>query len=170
MPALEVCGRTDALSVIALTVDVPTPAPASLRISFAGAGRRTGGSVLSLVARATLEDEIAGAAWIVQLEDGWDEHASPGYAPETLASAATILRRLAALQERKGSFLPVPKILPGIDGRIELRWRGLGWRLLMQVHPDGSATFYGESSGRPVRGALPADEQVLLDWVDAAVS
>jgi len=132
--------------------------------------RRTSAALLSHVARSLLQDEIARSSWIVELGDDWDEAGSPGYAPETLDAAVTILRRLATLQEQRGSFLPVPKILPGLDGIVELRWRSQEWRLLMQVQPSGEATFYGQLTGTSVRGSLPADEQKLLDWIDSAIS
>jgi len=172
MPALEFSGHSSTLANIALAVRLSPESADDFTISLVGvgAGRRTGGTVLTLIARAALQDEILGCSWIADLEDGWDEHGSPGYAPTTLQSAATILRRLAALQEQRGSFLPVPKILPGIDGRVELRWRHREWSLLVLVHPDGRATYYGESRRTSVRGALPGDEQPLLEWIDAAAS
>ena len=126
--------------------------------------------MVALLAHYHLQKEIAEATWIASLKDDWDEHGSPGYSAATFALAADTLQRLSQIQESRGSFLPVPKILPGVNGRLELRWRSSDWRLLMQVHPDDAVTFYGQLRGVPLRGGLPADEPALLDWIDSAVS
>jgi hypothetical protein len=104
---------------------------------------------------SALDSEIAESKRILSFDDNWDGEGSKGYSRETWMRATSFLLNQANWFLRKGETFPVPRILPGPDGSIDLHWKSAGLELLVNVPPSGPATFFGdEPSGGHIRGSL----------------
>jgi len=129
-------------------------------VSFAGNG-----------AFEELEAAIREAAGRLPREENWDDEGARGYAPETLERAATFLRLYARkLRDVKQASLPLPRILPGPDGSIDLHWKTGERELLVNIPPDSAAPagFYGDDYGALcIKGTLDTARcnEGLLEWL-----
>lgn len=104
---------------------------------------------------SALESEIAESKRILSFGDNWDGEGGKGYSLETWTRATRFLLNQAFWFLRRGEASPVPRILPGPDGSIDLHWKSAGLELLVNVPPSGPATFFGdEPSGGHIRGSL----------------
>jgi len=95
---------------------------------------------------------------ILELEDDWDEQGASAYSESTWQRMCGFLRRQAALaQQIAGRDLPLPDILPGPKGSVDLHWKSPELELLVNIPAEASqaATFYGDDYGvQTVKGSL----------------
>jgi hypothetical protein len=103
------------------------------------------------VAPATrLLDTIQKSKAILDLPDDWDDAGSPPFKLETWERVRHLLVTHAAfVWQRTGMVLPVPRILPGPNGSIDLHWKTYRRELLLNVPEDAreSITYYGDDFG-----------------------
>lgn len=118
-----------------------------------------------------ISETITASRWILDLKEDWDEQGSPGYKEATWRRACDFLQRQANFaRQTLGDELPVPKILPGPEGSVDLHWKMSRFELLVNVpdDPAKSATFYGDDYGDLcIRGSLNTSEEIagLIVWL-----
>ena len=118
-----------------------------------------------------VEDSINASRNILTLGDNWDEEGSPGYAEATWKRATDFVRNVALLfiNEHKRPIEP-PKITPGPDGSIDIRWKAAKRTLLINFPAKESefADFFGSDKGSDtIKGTLDLSSQNLwlLMWL-----
>jgi hypothetical protein len=97
---------------------------------------------------------------IRNLPEDWDGEGAPAYGEETITRATGFL--LSFIRDVYDSYhlrLPLPKILPGPDGSIDIHWKGADFELLLNIPPnDKYAQFYGDNKfGESVKGVINID-------------
>lgn len=113
------------------------------------------------------------AAEILSWKDDWDDEGSVHYEMSTLERTKDfVLRNVARVQRISKIDVPVPRVLPGPDGGIDLHWRNQDRELLLTVPSDAAepATFYGDDKGRQsIKGTLDtsANNEWLMAWLAA---
>jgi hypothetical protein len=116
-------------------------------------------------------EAITSSQRILDLKYDWDEQGSPGYEQATWQRACDFLVRQASFaRESLGRDLPVPRILPGPHGSLDVHWKMPRFELLVNIPHDPSkpATFYGDDFGNSsIRGNLNPDEAIpgLIAWL-----
>jgi hypothetical protein len=122
---------------------------------------------------ADLLSAIDNSRSMLDLPDDWDDEGSPRIMEETWRRATDYLRRHAhLLYELNGSHIPIPRILPGPEGSVDLHWKTGRRELLANVPAaaDQPATFYGDAFGtNSIKGRLDteADDLGLFTWLTA---
>jgi hypothetical protein len=119
-----------------------------------------------------LSDAIETSRNMLSLPDDWDDEGSPEIREETWRRATDYLRRHAELlYARYGLRLPIPRILAGPAGSVDLHWKINGRELLLNVPAtDELATFYGDASGSSsIKGTVDTkvDDLGLFTWLTA---
>lgn len=118
---------------------------------------------------AALTSEIERSREMLSWDDDWDDAGSPRFEEATWVRATTFLERHARLLLKRGISLPVPKILPGPNGSIDLHWDTEKRELLINIPPGGSlAGFYGEAAGmNSIKGKvdLSSSDLGLFTWL-----
>ncbi len=110
-------------------------------------------------------------AYLLDLQQDWDGEGSPGYSEETWERASKfVLEHSNQLAESNGVKTPIPKILPGPNGSIDLLWKSDDYELLLNIPADSEslASFYGDDKGNLyIKGKLAPDKinQGLLQWL-----
>lgn len=144
---------------------ITQPFGAIFEVAGEGAAKRR----LNLTVR--VEDAIEASRYILTLGDNWDEEGSPGYAEATWQRATQFVRRAATqfINEYRRHIDP-PKITPGPDGSIDVRWRGAKRTLLINFPASEGepADFFGSDKGRDtIKGTLDLSSQSLwlLMWL-----
>jgi hypothetical protein len=113
------------------------------------------GSSEATRALAALDAEIAESKRLLSFGDNWDGEGSCGYSLDTWRRATSFLINQAFGFVRRGETFPIPRILPGPHGSIDLHWKSTGLELLVNVPPSGPAAFFGdEPTGGHIRGSL----------------
>ena len=121
--------------------------------------------------QSAVEQAIASAHWILELEDDWDGQGSSRYAPAVLERASKFLMESADwLMKTQGGLLQAPDIGAGPNGSIDLHWRLPHFELLVNVPSDPSTpvSFYGdEEPGLSIKGTATTEGGPLLLWLAA---
>ena len=117
-----------------------------------------------------LETAIDHSRSILDLRDDWDEAGAPGYQWGTWERAIALLRLHASAALLLARTIPVPRILAGPNGSIDLHWRSADSEILLNVPADERQPidFYGDDrSGGVVRGTLSSviSKATLLPWL-----
>lgn len=95
------------------------------------------------------------------------------YSKETLDRAVALLRGYVNLARVSGAAVPLPKLLPGPAGSIDIHWKTAKKELLVNIPSDqkAPALFYGDDYGQLcIEGKLattslhPAIAAWLLNW------
>ena len=87
---------------------------------------------------------------ILDLPNDWDDAGSPPFKVGTWERMRQLLLVHAGLGwQRSGLMIPVPRILPGPDGSIDLHWKTPRRELLINVPEDSREpiTYYGDDFG-----------------------
>jgi hypothetical protein len=122
---------------------------------------------------AQVEEAIESSRFILRLEENWDEEGSLGYDKDTWERATHFVRDITTqyLTNYKVQIDP-PKITPGPDGSIDVRWKTQKRTLLINFPADGEkpADFFGSDRGTDtIKGTLdlssPSPNQWLLMWL-----
>jgi hypothetical protein len=143
------------------------------RIPHERGGRTEDGSPVDL--NTVLTDAVWRSRTILSLNDDWDEQGSPGYSEQTWKRAIQFLLRNVTLVWRRHRVpVPVPRILPGPEGSIDLHWRTPARELLINIpaSPEEAASYYGddieEGTESAIRGKgldTNADSEWILLWL-----
>ncbi len=118
-----------------------------------------------------IAEAIISSRGILDLSENWDDQGSSGYEEDTWRRACDFLVRHADFaRESLGRDLPVPRILPGPQGSIDVHWKMPRFELLVNIPKDASkpATFYGDDFGKSsIRGNLNPAEAIpgLIVWL-----
>jgi hypothetical protein len=118
-----------------------------------------------------INEALARAEWMLNLEDDWDGEGSVGFSKITFNRAADFLRRYATgAWKRAGTIIPVPEILPGPDGSIDILWKTEGYELLVNIPAENKlASFYGDDlRDANIKGTFDASVENLglLEWFE----
>lgn len=98
--------------------------------------------------------------------DDWDDEGSPAY-DEAVWRRATdfVLHTATTVFQRYGVLVPAPRILPGLDGSIDIHWRGGLREMLLNIPPANAAdlpSFFGDDrKGTELRGQLNLNEDAV---------
>lgn len=119
-----------------------------------------------------IEEALASAkVCLLELQQDWDGEGSPGYSEETWDRMSKfLLEHSNQLAGANGVKTPIPKILPGPNGSIDLLWKSDDYELLLNIPADSQslASFYGDDKGNLfIKGKLAPDKinQGLLQWL-----
>lgn len=113
----------------------------------------------------SLQTAINSSRWILDLEDDWDEQGAIKYSRETWDDVCKFLiRQTNAARKALDRELPIPRVLPGPGGSIDVHWKTARFELLVNFPADKkkAATFYGDNYGiLSIRGNFSLSEDVL---------
>lgn len=118
-----------------------------------------------------LEKVIKASRALLSLQPDWDEQGSPGYTEDTWNRMEKFLCAYSlCLTENYSTNIPVPEILPGPDGSIDILWRSTKYELLLNIPSTANspARFYGDDKGElSIKGKLDPSKfnQGLLEWL-----
>lgn len=110
---------------------------------------------------------------ILDLRENWDGEGSPGYTEDTWRRATDLLvSGVRHMWEQYSELVPVPRILPGPDGSIDIHWE-VGHRHLLLNIPAGAddrAAYYGQHRADPsknIKGSFDPSqiELPMFFWV-----
>jgi len=92
------------------------------------------------------------------LGGGWDGRDSRPPSLRTAEIALDELRRVAP------PGLPMPQVLPTVDGGVQFEWHCQGWTVELEVTPAGEVLAWGEqlSTGNGWDGSLPGVREDLI--------
>ena len=97
---------------------------------------------------------------ILSLEENWDGEGSPAYQADTLDDAADFLYKL------DGPEAEQVKILPDSEGSIDLWWKTEKFELIIEFHPNGSGSYYGDDySGNLIQGVSRPKPGFITCWM-----
>ncbi len=110
------------------------------------------------VSSPDIERTIQSSRSILELKDDWDEEGSPGYAEETWKRATNFVRDVAtSYWKETGQWIDPPKITPGPDSSIDVRWKAEKRTLLINfpAKTEEPADFFGSDKGADsIKGTL----------------
>jgi hypothetical protein len=110
---------------------------------------------------STLTQKIESSRWILELKPDWDEELSKTCSKSAWKKAVKFLTR----ESQQILEFPVPDILLGPDGSIDLYWKTTNFELLVNIPEDSkSASYYGESKLGVFKGTFDSDS--LLPGLD----
>ncbi|MGI9105097.1 MAG: hypothetical protein ACR2G4_02485 [Pyrinomonadaceae bacterium] len=147
------------------------PAPFGAAIHDTPKGARVSAIKDSSVSSQRIKQVIESSRSILNLQNDWDEEGSSGYTVETWGRATRFIRRVAlAFKNDMGKWVDAPKITPGPDGSIDVRWKAEKRSLLINFPADDTkpADFFGSDKGSDtVQGTLDlsSQNQWLLIWL-----
>jgi hypothetical protein len=119
-----------------------------------------------------IEKAIESSEFILKLEENWDEEGSPRYSEETWHRATQFVRKTALLYKKEiGVWIDPPKITPGPDGSIDVRWKSSKRSILINFPANSNtpADFYGSDKQTDViKGTLNLSSQNhwILQWLN----
>ncbi len=100
---------------------------------------------------------------LLALEDDWDREGAPAYCEQTIEAAAAFFYQLV---ERSELATPV-RILPASEGSIDLHWKTARFELLVNFHPDGSVSYYGDDyCENVIQGKTRPKPEVIAYWME----
>lgn len=118
-----------------------------------------------------IADAVESSRRILELPENWDEEGSPAYAYQTWERAAQFVVQTAIAQRKKsGVWVDPPKITPGPDGSIDVRWK-VPYRSALINFPAAETEpiqFFGSDGEiESIRGTLDLStpNQWILMWL-----
>lgn len=108
---------------------------------------------------------------ILSYEPNWDGEGAPAYEATTWDRAIDFLIKQATwLSDNHNFLMPIPKILPGPNGTLDLHWENKQFEMLINMHRDtGSlASFYGDDYGSiKIKGTFNPEEvqDMMMLWL-----
>ena len=118
-----------------------------------------------------LKEAIVESRSLLALQPDWDGEGSSGYSESTWKRMEKFLiNHDRCLNEIYGTDAPVPEILPGPMGSLDILWKCNDCELLVNIPAESTspASFYGDDKGElSIKGKLhPARfNQGLLQWL-----
>src|SRR6266540_3899048 len=108
---------------------------------------------------------------ILDLPDNWNEEGSPAYAEDTWKRAARFVAESAiGYQSIRGGWVDPPKITPGPDGSIDVRWKTSRRSILINFPSEQyqQIQFFGSTGDADsIKGILDVSSpnQWILMWL-----
>lgn len=108
---------------------------------------------------------------ILNLGENWDEEGSPAYVEATWKRATDFIVQItASYRQVIGTWVEPPKITPGPEGSIDIRWKMPDRTLLINIPVNGDepAEFYGDNKASDaINGTLDtsSQNQWILMWL-----
>jgi len=108
---------------------------------------------------------------ILSLSNDFDDENSKSYQVETVDRAIMFVKKLAiSALKVNNTIIPVPKILPGPDGSIDVCWKQDAFSLLINFPAEAEElpTYFGEDTvGNTTEGTFDGSklDQVFLFWL-----
>ena len=118
-----------------------------------------------------IADAIESSRKILDLQDNWDQEGSKGYAESTWRRATEFVIRTAIEYENNSdSWVDPPKITPGPESSIDVRWKTSKRSILMNFPPedDKPVEFFGSDGNiDSIKGTLDtsSQNQWILMWL-----
>ena len=98
---------------------------------------------------------------ILILEEDWDDEGCPAYQEKTIDAAAQFLYQLDS------PSVTNVRIAPAGEGSIDLHWKMDKFELLINFHPDGSVSYYGDDyNGNLIRGSSCPKPGLISCWME----
>lgn len=119
----------------------------------------------------SIEQSIEASRKILDIEENWDGEGSPAYDESTWKHAAEFVRRTAIpFVTRYQKKIQPPRITPGPDGSVDVRWIAAKRTMLLnfQAGENVLADFFGHDQGQDIiKGTLDltSENQWLLLWL-----
>jgi hypothetical protein len=112
---------------------------------------------------------------MLELQDNWDDEGSLPVAEATWKVATSFLRRQADVYwKHHSAVIPIPHIMPGSDGSVDIHWKTGRFELLVNISsdPEFRAGFYGDDYGRSkIKGTFdPVSESAYLPLISCVIS
>ena len=102
---------------------------------------------------------------LLALEEDWDGEGAPAYQGETIEVAADFLYELVERSEALEATQV--RILPASEGSIDLHWKSARFELLVNFHPDGSVSYYGDDyCENSIQGKTRPNPGFIACWMD----
>lgn len=120
---------------------------------------------------SNLIQSLREAQSILKLPNNWDDAGSPAISRETFRRAAwMLLLHAIRIWFQYATSIPVPRILAGPDGSIDLHWKTRRRELLISIpsDPNEPAPYYGDNFASDKRkGEIPLDalDLELFVWL-----
>jgi hypothetical protein len=120
---------------------------------------------------AKIRREITKSQQLLTLKTDWDGEGSPGYSEDVWKRTTEFLLRHARhMLQHYDLNMPVPSILPGPDGSIDVHWKSAQAELLLNfpTDPELPAKFYGDDyKSVKIKGQIKANgtNEGLLVWL-----
>ncbi|MEK7257879.1 MAG: hypothetical protein AAB316_24185 [Bacteroidota bacterium] len=133
------------------------------------------GQTIGILPRQLVEikQSIEEAYSILDLEADWDDEGSPAIDKHTFIRAIHFVMDYASwLFYKHGIILAPPQILPGSDGSIDILWRSINYRMLINIPSDENkqAEYYGDDikDGNSIKGKVPTNgiKEHLALWLN----
>ena len=100
---------------------------------------------------------------LLALEDNWDGEGAPAYCEQTIEAAAGFFYQLV----EKSELATQVRILPASEGSIDLYWKTAQFELLVNFHPDGSVSYYGDDyCENVIQGKTRPKPEVIACWME----
>ena len=100
---------------------------------------------------------------LLALEDNWDGEGAPAYCEQTIEAAAGFFYQLVERSELATQV----RILPASEGSIDLYWKTAQFELLVNFHPDGSVSYYGDDyCENVIQGKTRPKPEVIACWME----
>ena len=100
---------------------------------------------------------------LLALEDDWDGEGAPAYSEQTIEAAAGFFYQLV----EKSELATQVRILPASEGSIDLHWKTAQFELLVNFHPDGSVSYYGDDyCENAIQGKTRPKPEVIACWME----
>lgn len=100
---------------------------------------------------------------LLALEDDWDGEGAPAYCEQTIEAAAAFFYQLVERSELATQV----RILPANEGSIDLHWKTAQFELLVNFHPGGSVSYYGDDyCENAIQGKTRPMPEVIACWME----
>lgn len=102
---------------------------------------------------------------LLALKEDWDGDGAPAYQEETIEAAADFLYEL--VEKSEALEATQVRILPASEGSIDMHWKSARFELLVNFHPDGSVSYYGDDyCENSIQGKTRPSPGFIACWMD----
>ena len=102
---------------------------------------------------------------LLALEEDWDGEGAPAYQEKTIEAAANFLYEL--VEKSEALEATQVRILPASEGSIDIHWKSARFELLINFHPDGSVSYYGDDyCENSIQGKTRPSPGFIACWMD----
>lgn len=105
----------------------------------------------------TIIDAIEKSSYLLSLDNNWDDEDGEPIDSETWQNSANFLLDYAIwVFDKSGICIQTPKISPGPENSIDILWKSLNFRLLVNISQKEGATYYGDDTknNNSIKGSL----------------
>ena len=102
---------------------------------------------------------------LLALKEDWDGEGAPAYQEETIEAAADFLYEL--VEKSEALEATQVRILPASEGSIDMHWKSARFELLVNFHPDGLVSYYGDDyCENSIQGKTRPSPGFIACWMD----